>query len=80
MGKRSTSSKSTTPPKGRPTPKRDLRPAGRSRRTFYGWLAVVLAVAALIGVAIYFGSDQEIRPLQGGAPVWVEPADAPLTT
>lgn len=70
MGKRSTTPKVTTPPKGRPTPKRDLRPQRRSR-AIYGWIAVVLLIAAAIGVAIYFGSDQEIRQLPGVGPAVV---------
>lgn len=70
MGKRSTTSKTTTPPKGRPTPKRDPHVGnGRSRRALYGWIAVALLIAAIIGVAIYVGADQEIRPLQGVSPV-----------
>jgi hypothetical protein len=77
MGKRSTSSKMTTPPKGRPTPKRNPQVGGRSRRALYGWIAVALLIAAIIGVAIYVGADQEIRPFQGVSPVG-GPAETPL--
>lgn len=78
MAKRAT--KATTPPKGRPTRRRDLRPPSRNGRAIAGWLLVTLLVAVLIGAAIYIGSSQEVR-IPGTVPAEPvpEPAADPAT-
>ena len=58
--------RSTTQPKGRPTPPRaDAAPSGRDTVTLQ-WTALGLAVAGIVGGLIYFGGDWGGQPAHGG--------------
>jgi hypothetical protein len=49
--------RSTTPPKGRPTPPRaDAAPSGRDTVTLQ-WTALGLAVVGIVAGLVYFGGD-----------------------
>lgn len=62
MGSKRTGAKQTTPPKGRPTPKRDPRPSKRGRyRSTIQWGLIALAILVLIVLAVLFGPDWSDR-------------------
>lgn len=67
MGNKKAGTKQTTPPKGRPTPKRDPRPSGRGRyRSTIQWGLVALAILTVIVLAVVFGADWSDRLFDPG--------------
>lgn len=67
MATKKPGAKQTTPPKGRPTPKRDPRPSNRGRyRSTIQWSLIAAAILAVIVVAVIFGPDWSDRLFDRG--------------